>query len=248
MKALFFSISFLISLALSITQGYATNYYVSQESGNDSRSLAEAQNPATPWKSIDKINSLFHYLKAGDAVFFNRGEIFYGTLHIQASGSTTSPIKIGAYGSGSKPVITSLKTVDGWKSIGNGVYESTSSLNTNTVKVLLINGEIHEMGRYPNSDIANEGYLNIEETSGNYLISSSDLSGSSSWTGGEVVIKKNQWIIDTHQISSHSGNQIRYNGSTSAYTAEKEYGFFIQNHIKTLDTFGEWYFNPSTKK
>ena len=248
MKALFFSFSFLISLALSITQGYATNYYVSQESGNDSRSLAEAQNPATPWKSIDKINSLFPYLKAGDAVFFNRGDIFYGTLHIQASGSTTSPIKIGAYGSGAKPVITSLKTVNGWKSIGNGVYESTSSINTNTVKVLLINGEIHEMGRYPNSNIANEGYLNIEETSGNYLISSSDLSGSSSWNGGEVVIKKNQWIIDTHQISSHSGNQIRYDGSSSAYKAEKEFGFFIQNHIKTLDTFGEWYFNPSTKK
>ena len=248
MKALFFSISFLISLAMSPTQGHATNYYVSQESGNDSRSLAEAQNPATPWKSIDKINSLFNYLKAGDAILFNRGEAYYGTLHISASGSSTSPIKIGAYGSGSNPVITSLKTVNGWKAIGNGIFESSSSINTSTVQVLLINGEIHEMGRYPNSDLANEGYLTIDDLSGKYAISGNQLSSSPNWKGAEVVIKKNQWIINTHQIEEHSGQQIQYNGSTSTYQAEVDFGFFIQNHIKTLDTFGEWYFNPATKK
>ena len=248
MKALFFSFSILILLTLSITQGHATNYYVSQKSGNDSRSLAEAQNPSTPWKSIDKINSLFNYLKPGDAILFNRGETFYGTLHISASGSASSPIKVGAYGSGAKPIITSLKTVSGWRSIGNGIYESTSSIKTNTVQVVLINGEIHEMGRYPNSDIANEGYLKIENTSGNYLLSSSELGGSPNWNGGEVVIKKNQWIIDTHQISSHSGGQVKFNGNISSYPVEKDFGFFIQNHIKTLDAFGEWYFNPTTKK
>ncbi|AKP50109.1 malectin domain-containing carbohydrate-binding protein [Cyclobacterium amurskyense] len=248
MKALLFSISFLIVLAASLTNVFAANYYVSHEKGNDNRSLAEAQNPATPWKSIDKVNSLFNYLKPGDAILFNRGETFYGTLHISASGSASSPIKVGAYGSGAKPVITSLKTVSGWKSIGNGIYESTSSISTSTVQVLLINGEAHELGRYPNSDVANEGYLNIEDVSGNYLLSSSELGGSPDWNGGEVVIKKNQWIIDTHQISSHSGSQIRYNGNISAYPAQRDYGFFIQNHIKTLDTFGEWYFNPSTKK
>ncbi|AEL24539.1 malectin domain-containing carbohydrate-binding protein [Cyclobacterium marinum] len=248
MKALLFSISFLIFLATPLSTIFAANYYVSQEKGNDNRSLTEAQNPATPWKSIDKVNSLFNYLKPGDAILFNRGETFYGTLHISASGSSSMPIKIGAYGSGAKPVITSLKTISGWKAIGNGIYESNSSINTNTVQVLLINGESHELGRYPNSENENEGYLNIDDVSGNYLLSSNELGGSSTWNGGEVVIKKNQWIIDTHQISSHSGNQIRYNGNISAYTAQKDYGFFIQNHIKTLDAFGEWYFNPSTKK
>ncbi|MFP3471926.1 hypothetical protein R0J90_17920, partial [Micrococcus sp. SIMBA_144] len=68
------------------------------------------------------------------------------------------------------------------------------------------------------------------------------------WNGGEVVIKKNQWIIDTHEITSHSGGQVKFNASNSAYPVKKDFGFFIQNHIKTLDTFGEWYFNPSTKK
>lgn len=248
MKALLFPISFLIVLVSSFTQSHAANYYVSQEKGNDNRSLTEAQNPSTPWKSIDKINSLFNYLKPGDAILFNRGETFYGTLHVSASGSSTSPIKIGAYGTGAKPIITSLKPVNEWKSIGNGIYESINSIDTKSVQVLLINGEAYELGRYPNSNIANEGYLNIDVVSGNYLLSSSELSGSQNWNGGEIVIKKNQWIIDTHQISSHTGNQIRYNGSISVYTAEKDFGFFIQNHINTLDTFGEWYFNPITNK
>ncbi|WP_460520295.1 malectin domain-containing carbohydrate-binding protein [Cyclobacterium sediminis] len=248
MKASLLTLIILFSLAMSFSQGYAANYYVSQERGNDNRTYKEAQNPSTPWKSIDKVNSIFNYLKPGDAVLFNRGEVFYGTLHIKSSGSTTSPIRIGAYGSGSKPVITSLKTVSGWRSLGNGVYESTKTIDTKSIEVVLINGEIYELGRYPNSDIANEGYLKIESVKGNYLLSSSELGGSPNWNGGEVVIKKNQWIIDTHEITSHSGGQVKFNASNSAYPVEKDFGFFIQNHIKTLDTFGEWYFNPSTKK
>lgn len=248
MKALLFSLTFLFLLAAPLSNIFAANYYVSQEKGDDSRSMAEAQNPATPWKSIDKVNSVFNYLKPGDAILFNKGETFFGTLHISASGTSNAPIKLGAYGSGAKPVITSFETVSAWRAIGNGVYESQSSINTNTIEVLLINGEAHELGRYPNSDVANEGYLKIEDLVGNYLISSSELGGSPSWNNGEVVIKKNQWIIDTHQISSHNGGQIRYNGNNSAYKAQKDYGFFIQNHINTLDSFGEWYFNPSTKK
>lgn len=248
MKASFFTLIILISLAMSISQGYSANYYISQEKGDDNRTSKEAQNPNTPWKSIDKINSIFNYLNPGDAVLFNRGEVYYGMLHIKSSGSTTSPIKIGAYGSGSKPVITSLKTVSGWKALGNGIYESTKTIATNSVEVVLINGEIYELGRYPNSDVANEGYLKIESVKGNYLLSSSELSGSPSWNGGEVVIKKNQWVIDAHEITSHSGGQVKFNASNSSYPVEVDFGFFIQNHIKTLDTFGEWYFNPSTRK
>lgn len=248
MKASFFTLVILISLAMSISQGYAANYYISQENGNDNRSAKEAQNPNTPWRTIDKVNSIFNYLKPGDAVLFNRGEVFYGTLHIKSSGTTASPIKIGAYGSGSKPVITSLKTLSGWKSKGNGIYESTKTIATNSIAVVLINGEIYELGRYPNSNASNEGYLKIEGVKGNYMLSSSELSGSPSWNGGEVVIKKNQWVIDTHDITSHNGGQVKFNAKSSAYPVEKDFGFFIQNHIKTLDTFGEWYFNPSTKK
>ena len=35
--------------------------------------------------------------------------------------------------------------------------------------------------------------------------------------------------------------------TTTGYTPLAGFGFFIQNDIRTLDQFGEWYYNPSTK-
>jgi len=247
MKFQFLAVCILIMMAISISGGYAANYYISNETGNDNRTLEEAQHPATPWKSIEKVNSLFDYLKPGDAILFKRGETFYGTLHIKASGSATSPITIGGYGSGSKPIITSFQPVKGWKAIGNGIFESIEPVNSNTVQVLLINGKITEMGRYPNVGIENDGYLTINKV-GNNVIYSDQLSSSHNWKGGQVVIRAKDWIINKYKIESQTNKQIQYNGSISPYKAQVGFGFFISNHIGTLDSFGEWYFNPSTKK
>lgn len=242
---LFFCTSIIMGVTLSV--GYTADYYFSSETGNDNRSIEEAQNPNTPWKSIEKVNTLFNMLKAGDAILFKRGEAFYGTLHIKASGSSTSPIRIGAYGSGSKPIITSFQPVKGWKSIGNGIFESTEPINSNDVQVLLINGLLQNMGRYPNAGIIDDGYLTINQIENN-VIYNEHLNTSPNWTGGEVVIKVRDWIINKNKIGSHSGKQIQYIGGFSEPIPEIGYGFFIQNHLSTLDLFGEWYFDPTTKK
>mgnify|MGYP003628071058 CR=1 FL=1 len=157
-------------LLLSI-KASATDYYFSNESGNDSRSTTQAQNPDTPWKSINKLNAIFGSLKPGDAILFKRGETFYGTLHIQASGSPTLPITIGSYGTGSMPIITSFQSIKSWKAIGKGIYESIDPVNSNTVQVLLIDGKINEMGRYPNAGIDNDGYLTINKIGNNLIYS-----------------------------------------------------------------------------
>src|SRR5690606_16009898 len=137
----------------------AAEYYFSSVSGNDSRSPAQAQNPGTPWKSIEKLNAVFNTLKAGDVIYFKRGETFYGTVHINKSGAAGNPIKISAYGTGAKPVITSLVTIGSWKSIGGGKYESSAALNSSDVSILLMDNRMQELGRYPNSNAADEGYL-----------------------------------------------------------------------------------------
>src|SRR5690606_3012388 len=83
---------------------------------------------------------------------------------------------------------------------------------------------------------------------GNTSVTSNVLTGSPNWTGGEVVIRKNYWITDRHPISGHFGGRINYTSiKESWYSPSKGFGFFIQNHIKTLDALGEWYYNPSTK-
>lgn len=226
------------------THSFAAKYYFSTSSGDDSRSAAQAQNPDTPWKSVSKLNSIFRSLKPGDEILLKRGDVFYGTINISRSGTSSSPIVIGAYGSGPKPVITSLVKLSDWKSVGNGVYESSDKSLKKSLNVVLINQEIQEEGRFPNRDESNGGYLRITSYSGNHSVTSKELSSTPNFSGGEVVIRKNQWIIDRHKISNHSGNKINYAG-TGSYRPGEGYGMFIQGHRNTLDQFGEWYYEEN---
>lgn len=239
----------IITLALLLVFQYnftiAAKYYFST-SGDDSRSAAQAQNSSTPWKSINKLNAVFASLKPGDEVLFKRGETFYGAIHINASGAQGRPITIGAYGSGDKPIITSLVTLGNWTNVGNGVYESHHPSFGNEVNVVLINNNVQEMGRYPNRNASNNGYLIFQATNGLNNIVSNGLSGN--WSGGELVIRKSHWTIDRYKNISHLGNVINFVKTAGNYNPVKGYGFFIQGHPGSLDQEGEWYYNPSSKK
>lgn len=227
---------------------FAARYHFSSQSGDDSRSNSEAQNPATPWKSINKLNAIFSSLQPGDEILFKRGETFYGSIHITKSGAQGRPIVFGAFGNGNKPVITSLVTLNNWVNVGNGVFESHNASFGPEVNVVLLNNDIKEMGRYPNSDSPNKGYLTFESTNGSNSITSNILSSTGNWTGGEVVIRKSHWTIDRYKINQHSGNLINFTKTAGRYNPVAGYGFFIQGHPNTLDKFGEWYYNPSSKK
>lgn len=225
----------------------AKTYYFSSSAGDDTRTPTQAQDQYTPWKTIARLNN-FNGLQPGDSVLFQRGESFFGTIKANASGLAVKPLVYSAYGSGSQPVITSLITMKNWKSIGNGVYESYDDFFGQNLNIVLIKGIVHEMGRYPNRSEENSGYLKLDSHTGNTAISDNELSSTQNWTGAELVIRKNHWIIDRHKITAHSGTQINYEKGNSSYDPTDQFGYFIQNHIKTLDQFGEWYYNPATKK
>jgi parallel beta-helix repeat protein len=225
----------------------ATTYYFSSVSGNDSRSSSEARNSSTPWKSLSKLNSFFSSLQPGDAVLLKRGETFYGSIVVNKSGTSSSPIVIGAYGSGDKPVVTSLVTLGGWVSKGNGIWESYNSAFSGQVNMLLLNGVEQELGRYPNSNASNKGYLIYESHYSTSSITDNQLTSATNWTGAELVIRGRRWILDRNLITSHSGTKISYKANSS-YSPYNNNGYFIQKSIKTLDKFGEWYYNPSSKK
>src|SRR4051812_36948298 len=103
---------FLLTLLLvNSIAAYATNYYFSSVSGDDSRSLNEAQNSQTPWKSLSKLNAIMPLLAAGDIVSFKSGEVFDGTILLTKSGTSNSPITFTSYGAGAKPVISGFLKV-----------------------------------------------------------------------------------------------------------------------------------------
>lgn len=237
-------------LVCFIKTASATTYYFSSVSGNDSRSSSEASNSSTPWKSLSKLNAVFNTLQPGDAVLLKRGETFYGSITVNKSGTAGSPIIIGAYGSGNKPVITSLVSLTDFSSdeAHKGVYQSSANTSLGaTVNTVLLNGEVQQLGRYPNSDAPNKGYLAIDSHEGKTSITDNNLSSNTNWIGAQLVIRSNRWVIDRNLIISQSGNTISYNPA-SKYGASNKSGYFIENDIKTLDKKGEWYFDPSSKK
>src|SRR5665647_633270 len=230
---------FLLPLIIFGLTANATNYYISS-SGSDTNN---GTSTSTPWKTLSKLNAYFSSLQPGDNVLLNRGDVFYGSINVIKSGSFGSPITIGAYGSGAKPVITGFTNVTSWTNLGRNIWESTSAVSTLPyTNMVSINGVNTAMGRYPNS-----GYLTYQSYSGNTSITSSSLTGTPNWTGASVVIRKNNYVTDVSPITSQSGGTLNYSSGSSA-GGSANYGFYIENDSRTLDVQNEWYYNPSTKK
>jgi len=237
----------LILVCLATKTGESANYYFSSTKGNDYRTSIEAQNRLTPWQTITKLNAVMRILQPGDSVLFKRGEVFYGALVITKSGNATLPLVFADYGTGDKPEISGLTKLSNWTNMSHGLWEADVPTGDAEVNNLLINNCSQQMGRYPNITEANRGYLKIESHFSNKQITDNQLSASPDWTGADVVIRKNHWIIDKALISRHSGNTLSYKNTTN-YIPKDNWGYFIQNHPLTLDAFGEWYYNPQTKK
>lgn len=188
-------------------------------------------------------------LVAGDRVQFNRGVSYYGGITLTEDGTAGNPIIFEAYGTGANPVITGFASVTAWTNMGSNIWESTSAVSgLSNCNMVLINGVNTEMGRYPNSSAANEGYLTFQTHSGKTSITSSSLTGTPDWTGAEVVIRTGHFIIDRSTITSQSGGTLNFNTLSQGYEPSNLNGFFIQNDSRTLDVQNEWYYNPTTKK
>lgn len=227
-------------------QAQAVTYYFAED-GDDGRSAAQATNPATPWRSITKLNAIFPSLRPGDSVLFKRGDRFFGTIRISQSGNSTAPIVIGAYGSGARPMIAGNTRITNWTSIGNGVYAAHVSQMGQQLNMVTLNGMHQEIGRFPNSDLPERGYLKHENITANY-IEDQQLSGSPDWEGGELVLRTNRWILDRLKIKAHNGNRLYYPYEGTTGTPRANFGYFIQNHVKALDKLGEWAYDAEDKK
>jgi hypothetical protein len=223
------------------SNSFAKTYYFSTSHGDDLRTPEEATKPATPWKSLNRLNLYFVQLNPGDSVLFNRGEIFTGTIEVRRSGNPLSPITFGAYGDGVKPIVSGLSILRSWNSAGNGIYQAACSTCPPENNLLILNDLPQARGRFPN-----DGYLKYEGHQDNNAIYDNELSAEPNWTGADVVIRKNRWILDKIKITSHLGKKISYSAGTNDLPIDN-FGYFIQNDIKTLDKTGEWFFDPVGK-
>jgi hypothetical protein len=99
---------------------YLRIFFVSND-GDDSNNGTTLN---SPWKTISKVNA--QDFLPGDAILFQRGDKFIGSLTPPSSGNSTHYITFGAYGTGDKPIITPNDYISGltWTSYGNGIYKT----------------------------------------------------------------------------------------------------------------------------
>ncbi|WP_296700210.1 right-handed parallel beta-helix repeat-containing protein [Algoriphagus sp.] len=237
----------LIFILISQERSLALDYYFSSSVGDDSRSFELAQSATTPWKSIEKLNEIASSLKGGDKIYFKRGDVFHGTIRLSKGGTINDPILFDAYGTGELPIITSLKKVENWENLGNGIYQAKiPDINSLDLKIVLLDNEIKAFGRYPNINEENGGYLTIQSINHDFSINGSLIPFNGK--GGEVVIRKNNWIIDSYPISNIKENRIDFlNKGSSGYKPIIGFGYFIQNHLEALDQIGEWAYSKEEK-
>lgn len=248
MKKLFRYVLIIALLALLAKAHAAVRiFYVSQTDGSDSYTVAQAQSFATPWKTLAPLrtNQNNGGLIDGDSIAFKCGDKWFDTLVV------TKGLHFGKYGTGDLPVISGFVTVASWTSLGNGIWESNAlAVTGSTVNMVVINGQEYAMGRFPNADASNGGYLNYEAHGSNYI---RDVTGrpatvtNATWSGATVVARINHYTMERYPISLINGDSIKISSSWNS-TPSDGYGYFLENDLDALDQFGEWYYNPSTKK
>ncbi|MET0243201.1 MAG: right-handed parallel beta-helix repeat-containing protein [Flavitalea sp.] len=232
--------SALIVLLVMLTgTSNAVTYYFSTSEGDDNRTAEQAMSPRTPWKSIEKLNEFFKQLRPGDSVVFKSGEHFFGTIKATRAGTDSARIYFSTYGGPQRAVITGFTEILEWEDTGNAIWKASLTKNVD-VNVMIVDGYNTPMGRYPNFNKEDGGFLKIESHDSLNHISNHDLVDTVDWKGAEAVVRKNRWIIDRDPVIDHSGQELQIK-PTSGYAINNGYGFFIQNHKGTLDLDGEWY-------
>jgi parallel beta-helix repeat protein len=217
---------------------FRANYFVAAD-GNDANS---GKYPWAPIQTIEKLNTLT--LLPGQIVAFKRGDTFAGTITVGQSGTSGKPITYTWYGSsGEKPIITAFTTVTGWTNEGGGIYSKTLAVESNP-EIVTINGVQYAMGRTPNADRYNpeyDDYYHIDAVTGTTQITDSECNAATTdWDGAEIVIRSsNYWDWIRTTITTHSSTTLTFTNSDAIAAG---FGYFIQDDLRTLDQFGEWYY------
>src|SRR5205809_678534 len=198
----------------------AQTYYFAT-SGND----GNAGTQVAPFKTITKANTL-----TADTIRFNGGDIFYGAL-VPKSGTLGNPVVYNSYGSG-KATITGFQDITGWIQAGN-IW--TKTIAVSSVNMVAIGNSFIPIGKYPNGS---KVYIKATAATATSVTSTTL---ANTWTGGQVVIRKNHWIIDKATITSQSNQTLNFTNPNS-YIAQSGWGFFIQNIQGACDLQNEWFF------
>ena len=257
MSPKFISVLFILTITLiflftSPTYAANTTYYVSSSGGGDSNNgLSEG----APFATIARVNAL--NLEPGDQVLFKCGDIWRAeSLVITESGAGGNPIIFGSYPTScaNKPIIAGTQPVSGWAVHAANIYVADLGTGANAGKFLNGLNQLFQnstrlpMGRWPNINANSDGgYSTIDGHSGNNL-TDNELPVLN-WSGARAHIKGMRWYILNRGVTSSSGPTLTLNAFPDCWSnACQGWGYFLNNHLSTLDQEGEWYYDEATNR
>ena len=228
----------------------ATTYLISSSTGDDDNDGINA-----PFQTVAKVNSLS--LSPGDKVLFKCGDVWQGEqLVIRQSGNSSNPITFGSYpeNCSDKPILSGSLPISGWSVHSGNIYVADLDDGGNNgrfphgINQLFRNGERRMMGRWPNLGTANGGYSVVDGQPSSNQITDNQLPGGD-WTGGIIHIKTMRWLLVNRIITGSSGSTLSLNDSLSCWGGTCQgWGYFINNHLSTLDQDGEWYYDAASNR
>ncbi len=238
-----------LTLPVNSTSAAGNTYYVSSVSGNDANS---GLTPGQPLASVAAVNAL--NLQPGDSVRFFCGETWRGTpLTIKDSGLDGNQIVIGSYPEGctNKPVLSGAQPVSGWYQVSGNLYAANLNNGANAGLFGLGVNQVFSgstrllLGRWPNLGTADGGYSTIDSYA-DKKITDSALPGGN-WNGASVHIRGMRWYILNREVTGTSGTTLTLNENPVCWGGScTGWGFFINNHLNTLDQNGEWYYDSAS--
>ena len=227
-------------------------YYVSSETGDDAN---DGLAPGAAFETITHINSLA--LQPGDEVRLLCGELWrVQTLVVTRSGSAGSPIVFSSHPADcpDKPVLTGAQPISGWTAEGPSLYSADLGTGANAglfplgLNQLFRGPERLPLGRWPNIEgHPDGGYAEVDSQPSSDQITDSELPAVD-WTSAAVHIKGIRWYIMNRIVDDDTGSTLTLNDNLDCWGGCAEWGYFLNNHLETLDLEGEWFWDEATNR
>lgn len=231
-----------------------TIYYVSSSTGNDAN---PGTAPAQPLRTIAAVNNLT--LQPGDQVRFACGDIWRAeSLVVKHAGSDGNPIIFGSYPAicSNQPIISGAQPITGWTLHSSNIYVADLTAGENAGKFalginqLFAGEERLPFGRFPNLDAPDAGYATIDAQPAANQFVDNELPAVD-WTGARVHIKGMRWYILNRSVTATSGTTLTLNSGADCWGDGNTcpgWGYFLSNHLATLDQPGEWYYDETAQR
>lgn len=226
-----------IILFLSCNMVLATEYYISND-GDDSNN---GTSTFSSWKTFQHIEDCD--LLPGDSAFLNRGDVWREELYYEnCNGTYDSPITIGAYGTGPKPIITGADNFSDWSLHEGNIYKTT--IDVPTIYQVFVDGEYYNRSSHPNNV-----FYNIDTITKGWIVSSEVELSEQEIIGSKAYVWSANWAIEERNVASFDEEKKNITFSTPMYyesTSKKL--FYLENKLWMLDSPGEWWFNTTSKE